>query len=118
MSDINDFEEISDSLRETIKKSLSQDESIDQIKPLLNIPILLLYECDETKNNDLFSDEYKQSILEYHKDRATEYFRKQLKNCSDIHLYEKITFHIILFPVADKNIIVNKFIELAKVYRN
>ena len=35
LSDINDFDEINDSLRESIKKSLSQEVSIDKIKPLL-----------------------------------------------------------------------------------
>ena len=118
LSDINDFEEISDSLREQIKKSLSQEESIDNIKPILNIPILLLYECEETKNGTSLSDEYKKGIIDYHEDRATQYFKKQIDKCNDVHLYEKIKFHIILFPVADKNKIVDKFIEIAKVYRD
>lgn len=118
LSDINDFEEISDSLREKIKRSLSQEESVDTIKPILNIPILLLYECEQTKNGSTLSDEYKNGIIEYHKDRATQYFKKQITKCNDVHLYEKIKFHIILFPVADKNIIVDKFIEIAKVYRD
>lgn len=118
LSDINDFEEISDSLRESIKKSLSQEVSIDKIKPLLNIPILLLYECEETKNGTLYSDEYKQKMIDYHKERATQYFKKQINKCSDIHLYDQIKFHIILFPIADKNSIVDKFIQIAQVYRN
>lgn len=118
LSDINDFEEISDNLREKIKRSLSQEESVDTIKPILNIPILLLYECEQTKNGSTLSDEYKKGIIEYHKDRATQYFKKQIAKCNDVHLYEKIKFHIILFPVADKNRIVDKFIEIAKVYRD
>lgn len=118
LSDINDFEEISDNLREKIKRSLSQEESVDTIKPILNIPILLLYECEQTKNGSTLSDEYKKGIIEYHKDRATQYFKKQIAKCNDVHLYEKIKFHILLFPVADKNRIVDKFIEIAKVYRD
>ena len=118
LSDINDFEEISDSLRESIKKSLSQEVSIDKIKPLLNIPILLLYECEETKNETMYSDEYKQKMVCYHKERATEYFKKQINKCSDVHLYDKIKFHIVLFPIADKNSIVDKFIQIAQVYRD
>lgn len=118
LSDINDFEEISDTLRESIKKSLSQEVSIDKIKPLLNIPILLLYECEDTKNETIYSDEYKQKMIDYHKERATEYFKKQINKCSDVHLYDEIKFHIVLFPIADKNSIVDKFIQIAQVYRN
>lgn len=118
LSDINDFEEISENLKIKIKASLSQEESIDNIKPILNIPILLLYECEQTKLEKSLTEEYRQSIIEYHKDRATQYFKKQIQKCTDIHLYEKINFHIILFPVADKEKIVNKFIQIAKVYRD
>jgi len=64
LSDINDFEEISDDLRIKIKTSLSQDESIDKIKPILNIPILLLYECEQTKIGTHLTDEYKQGIID------------------------------------------------------
>lgn len=118
LSDINDFDEISDELKIKIKKSLSQDESIDNIKPILNIPILLLYECEKTNSETSLTDEYKNSIIEYHKERATQYFKKQINKCADVHLYEKINFHIILFPIADKNKIVDKFIQKAKIYRD
>lgn len=118
LSDINDFDEISESLRTKIKASLSQEESIDKIKPILNIPILLLYECEQTKKCKSLTEEYKQEVIEYHKDRATQYFKKQINKCTDVHLYEKINFHIILFPVADKEIIVDKFIQIAKAYRD
>ena len=64
------------------------------------------------------TDEYKQGIIDYHKERATQYFKKQIEKCTDVHLYEKINFHIILFPVAEKEKIVNKFIQIAKAYRD
>ncbi|TPN82800.1 HamA C-terminal domain-containing protein [Aquimarina algicola] len=118
LSDINNFGEISDDLRNKIKASLSQTESIDKIKPILNIPILLLYECEKTKLGKDLTDEYKQGIIDYHKDRATQYFKKQINKCTSVHLYEKINFHIILFPVAEKEKIVNKFIQIAKAYRD
>ena len=118
MSDINDFDEISDDLKVKIKTSLSQDESIDNIKPILNIPILLLYECEQTKLGTSLTTEYKQGVINYHKDRATQYFKKQIQKCKDVHLYEKIYFHIILFPVADKAKIVDKFIKTAKAFRD
>ncbi|MCA5006134.1 HamA C-terminal domain-containing protein [Sphingobacterium bovistauri] len=118
LSDINDFDEINESLRESIKNYLSQDVSIDKIKPLLNIPILLLYECEETKNETIYSNDYKQKMIDYHKERATEYFKKQINKCNDVHLYDEIKFHIVLFPIADKKTIVDKFIQIAQVYRN
>ncbi|WP_066439480.1 DUF1837 domain-containing protein [Chryseobacterium sp. CCH4-E10] len=118
LSDINDFDEISEDLRIKIKASLSQEESIDNIKPILNIPILLLYECEQTKLGTSLTAEYKQDIIDYHKDRATQYFKKQIQKCADVHLYEKINFHIILFPIADKEKVVDKFIQIAKAYRD
>jgi len=117
LSDINDFEGITDDLRKKIKASLSQEESIDNIKPILNIPILLLYECEQTKKQTELTDEYKKGIVDYHKERATEYFKKQIKKCKDVHLYEKIKFHIILFPIADKAKIVDTFIRKANAHR-
>ena len=117
LRDINDFEEISKDLREKIKASLAQDESIDKIKPILNIPILLLYECEETKKETALTDDYKNKIIDIHKDRATAYFKKQIEQCKNVHLYEKINFHIILFPIADKERIVDTFILKAKAHR-
>ena len=32
-------------------------------------------------------------------------------------LYELVHFHLILFPVPDKDAIVNEFLDLAAVYR-
>ena len=96
---------------------MAQDESIDKIKPILNVPILLLYECEETKKQTTLTDKYKNKMIEIHKDRATAYFKKQIERCKDVHLYEKINFHIILFPVADKEKIVDTFIIKAKAHR-
>lgn len=117
LSDINDFDKISNELKIKIKSSLAQDESIDKIKPILNVPILLLYECKETKKQTSLTDQYKNKIIEIHKDRATIYFKKQIDKCKGVHLYEKINFHIILFPVADKEKIVDTFILKAKAHR-
>lgn len=118
LNDINEFDEISPALKAKIKASLSSSESIDNIKLILNIPIFLLYECEQTKNGTLLTDEYRQRIADYHKDRSTEYFRKQIAKCSATHLYEKINFHIILFPIADKDRIINKFTKIAKAHRD
>jgi len=118
LSDINEFEEISEDLRKKIIESLSQKQTIDKIKPILNIPILLLYECPLTKAETHLTDAYMNSIKEVHKERATAYFKKQIEECSEIDLYSEIRFHIILFPVPEKEPIVNKFIAKAQIYRD
>lgn len=118
LSDINNFAEISDDLRNSIKATLSREQSIDLIKPILNIPILLLHECLITQNGNHLTPEYVDEIVNYHKDRATEYFRKQIDECKNIDMYSEIKFHIILFPVASKKIIVDKFIAKAQIYRD
>lgn len=118
VSDLNDFNEISDQQRKKIKAILAQSETIDKIKPILNIPILLLHECKITKGCTHLSDEYVQEIKNYHRDRATQYFKKQIEECSDVDMYSEIKFHIILFPVPEKEKIVEKFIKKADVYRS
>lgn len=118
LSDIDDCPDIDDDLKNKIKKKLSLEKSIDEIKPILNIPILLLHECKKTKEQTVFSKKYIEEIKSYHKDRATEYFKKQIEKCGSVHLYEKINFHLILFPVPNKSKIVNKFITQAKNFRN
>ena len=56
--------------------------------------------------------------MDYQKERAKAYFKKQIDSCeSDIDLYSQIKFHLILFPVPDKNIIVDSFINFANVLR-
>lgn len=118
VGDLDEFDGVSDELRERIKQSLSQSESVDNIKPILNIPILLLYECTLTQRSSTLSDQYKDDLINYHKDRATKYFSKQIAKCQDVHLYDQIRFHIILFPVPEKEKIVDKFIQKAKVFRD
>ena len=118
VSDLNDLDGICDSLKERIKNILSPNTSIDTIKPILNIPILLIYECKITKETTEFNEEYKNSIIEHQKIRATEYFKKQIDRCSDVHLYSEIKFHIILFPVPEKKPIIDKFILKAEAFRN
>ena len=118
ISDIKEFDELSGSMKEEIIDFLSQTKSIDKIKPILNIPILLLYECKITKSETHFTPKYQLELKEYHSERATAFFKKQINDCSDIDMYSEIKFHIILFPVPEKEPIVNKFINKAEVYRS
>jgi hypothetical protein len=105
-------------LRNKIKKCLSTQESIDSLKPKLNIPILLLHECGITEKNKFMTQDYTNEIIEFHKDRAQSYFKKQIESLGDlITLYSEIKFHIILFPVPNKKNIVDSFINQANFFK-
>lgn len=106
-----------ESLKAAIKQALSPKRSIDSIKPKLHIPILLLDECSLTAACTTLSDKYKQDVIQYHQQRATEYFKKHIKALKGTYLYETITFHLILFPVPDKAPIVDKFIKDVEHYK-
>ncbi len=102
---------IGDDLKKKIKELLSTRESIDKLKPKLNIPILLLHECAITQKQTALSDDYKDEIRRHHLQRAESYFRKQIAKIGSLHMYSEIEFHIILFPVPVKEKVVKKFIE-------
>ena len=105
-------------IRNEIKTLLKKETSIDYLKPKLHIPILLLHECSITKTVTDLTDDYKNDIIIYHKDRAQSYFSKQIAKIGEVHKYSDITFHLILFPVPNKKEIVDKFIVNIKHYKN
>lgn len=109
---------ISDDLKEQMKSALSNSISIDSIKPRLNVPILLLHQCEITDIATEINCEYLKKIRDYHKNRATAYFSKQIETLKDVHMYEKICFHLILFPVPKKEPIIDKFVSTVTMYRN
>ena len=88
----------------------------ERIRKRLHVPILLLHECDKTQKATELSETYLEEIKRYHLDRAVNYFNiqngKQKKQ--NVHGYDNIQFHLILFPVPNKNEIVNWFVERAK----
>ncbi|EGR1750662.1 DUF1837 domain-containing protein [Vibrio alginolyticus] len=98
-------------LRKRIKDALSSKVSLDTIKPKIHIPIFILHECEITQGTTMWSEEYQTQVTDYHLDRANAYFEKQISEMSNIHLYNQITFHIILFPVPSKTQIVDKFVQ-------
>ncbi|WP_082482923.1 DUF1837 domain-containing protein [Methylobacterium sp. Leaf123] len=116
VSDI-DILNIPAALREKIKASLSNQISIDLIKPRIHVPILILHQCTKTAACSDLSATYKQSIIKYHTERAGSYFLKQKSKSSTVHLYDKINFHMILFPVPNKKAIVEKFTATATFYK-
>lgn len=118
LNDLNILIE-SENLKNKIKKALSDENSIDRIKPKLNIPILLLHECEITKNCSSYTEEFINQIREYHCDRAKAYFSKQIEELEkEVCLYSAIRFHLILFGVPSKKKVVEKFISNAKHYRD
>lgn len=109
---------LDDCLRLKIKSSLADAVSIDEIKPRLNVPILLLHSCDKTKVAKSWTKEYGDSMIDYHRDRAKVYLEKQLFLLGEkIFLYESITFHVIILPVPDKSEVVNRFLSAVDFYK-
>ncbi|VVH63712.1 conserved hypothetical protein [uncultured Gammaproteobacteria bacterium] len=108
---------LSDELVKQIKSTLNGKNSLDNIKPKINIPILLLYECNITNKANEFTNEYKNRIISFHKEKANQYFKKQIGKMHSIFKYSDIQFHLILFPVPNKDTIVDAFLEEANHYR-
>ncbi|EAH8152379.1 DUF1837 domain-containing protein [Campylobacter lari] len=120
--DINDVESfIKDKIPEEsidkIKRVLKQDTSIDELKNILHIPISIIYQCETTKTYSELSEEYKQKIVNFHQEKAKQAITKITNELNNVHKIEKIKFHIILFPVPDKEKIKRDFskkLEAAK----
>lgn len=101
---------VNEELAAKIKQALSPDNSMDNIKPRLHIPILLLHECSITAAAKEMDDDYRKKLRDYHLNRATAYFTKQVETLSDkVAKYSSIKFHIILFPVPDRKELVERF---------
>lgn len=101
-----------------ITSLLNNETSIDKIKPLLHVPILLLHECDITARARAINEEYMANIENYYKYRINSYFKKQIAKCANsVYLYSKIYFHLIIVPVPQKSEIVERFIRRANIYR-
>jgi hypothetical protein len=98
-----------------IREALSNRESIDNIKPIINVPILLLHQCSITKSHDAFDVAYKADIIKFQKDRVKSYFTLQAAKLSaSVSHYALIKFHLILVPVPEKKTIVDSFLAYAK----
>lgn len=101
-----------------IKHKLSDGISLDEIKQQLHVPILILHECNITKNNSGCYEEYKRKIEEEHIKKAETFMGKQDKKFTDVYNYNEIKFHLILFPVPDKAILVDRFYKKAMFERD
>lgn len=118
LSELDEYLQDNLNLLEEIK-DLLDSYTINDIMPKLHIPILLLHECDITKEATEMTDKYKDDIIEYHKKQAEKYFKRQIRKLSTtVHRYNSIKFHLILFPVPEKKRIVESFIERIKISRS
>ncbi|MFE8644999.1 DUF1837 domain-containing protein [Sphingomonas sp. NCPPB 2930] len=93
-----------------ITAALSNQLSIDILKPRIHIPILLLHECVITGGCGEMTDAYKLELAVWHRDRSIAYFKAQLAKLGGISKYGAIKFHLIIFPVPNKKNIVDKFV--------
>lgn len=116
VSDI-DHLPIAESLKAEIKDSLSNKNSIDSIKSKINVPILLLHECELTATATDRTAPYIKAVEEHHKERAVSYFAKQIEQLKTMHKYSEVRFHLILFPVPKKQSIIDKFVSTVKFYK-
>ena len=101
-----------------IKHKLSDGISLDEIKQYLHVPILILHQCSITKDHTEDFEEYKRKIAEEHIKKAEIFMAKQDTKFSDIYNYKEIKFHLILFPVPDKSILVDRFYTKAILERD
>ena len=100
-----------------IKDALSAKRSIDQIKPKINVPILLLHQCSITASAQKMNDAYIEDVKQYHLGRASAYFEKQISALSGkVTDYDEIKFHIILFPAPDKEELITRFSRALNFY--
>ncbi len=93
-----------------IKDALAATNSIDPIKPKIHVPILLLHECSITASTKEMNDAYRESVRKYHLERASSYFEKQIASLSGtVAKYAEVKFHIILFPIPDREKLIEQF---------
>ncbi|WP_413284058.1 DUF1837 domain-containing protein [Vibrio sp. MA40-2] len=104
-------------LRKSIKDALSSRISIDSLKPKIHVPIFILHECKITNSCTSIDSDYVTKIKDYHLDRANAFFKKQIEGLKGVHLYDQVTFHVILFPVPDKQRIVDRFVKKVEQYK-
>ena len=102
---------------DNIKTMLSPDTSLDRIKPILHIPILLLHECSATAQQQQMTEEYREQLKSNYQSQAQIFFQKLNAECTDVYLYQQITFHLILFPIPNKERVVELFTKQANTLR-
>ncbi|MBN9675961.1 HamA C-terminal domain-containing protein [Salipiger bermudensis] len=108
---------IDKSLVDKIRQDLSSATSVDRIKSKINIPILLIHECEDTADCTAWSEEYAGKVIGRSAEIAEAYFLKQAASSGGVHMYSNINFFLILFPVPSKKKIVDRFTRVAMAKR-
>lgn len=98
-----------------LKDMLNTTKSIDNLKEYLHIPILIIYECNITKNAKEKSEEYKEYVRNFIIEKSKEFFNNLNEKITDY--YKNISFHLILFPIHDIEEVRNKFKCKIEAYR-
>src|SRR5690606_36339982 len=83
LSDLDEFLDKDSDMYKEIMKFLSKEASIDELKPKLHVPILMLYECPVTIKYNELSQELKRELADYHLARVKSFFTKQLKKLKE-----------------------------------
>lgn len=119
VTDLKECLKDKEDLYKEIIQTIKTGASIDHMKSNLHVPILLLHECNITAANCEMSEAYKNELINYYRERAESYFNKQINKAKKlIYKYSEIHFHLILFPVPEKEPIINNFVENVIHYQN
>ncbi len=93
VSDLRWYLKEDSDLYKNIIKFIKTGASTDHLKAILHIPILLLYKCSITEANTELTDEYREAIINFHRERAESYYKKQIRKVSkSIFKYSEIHF--------------------------
>lgn len=118
ITNLNDIKDFLGDNSESFIKMLSDRVSLDEIKKILHIPISIIYECKYTqthlrKQPVEFDSTYKNILINKHKEKCEIMSQKLNNKLKNIPFVEKIKFHIIVFPIPNKQEIIqqirNKF---------
>ena len=108
-------------LLERIRKDFSENLSLDKLSTKIHIPIMLLHECPLThssiKSNQEY-EEYKVKIKDEHLDIVKRFMHKQDEKLGKMYGYADIKFHLIIFPVPNKSLIVERFTKQVKGWKS
>ncbi len=118
IANLSDIKENLGDCSESFLQVLSDRVSLDEIKKILHIPISIIYECKDTqehlkKQPVEFNTAYKNILIDKHKEKCKVISQKLNNKLKNIPFVEKIKFHIIIFPISNKQEIIqqikNKF---------
>lgn len=126
LNDIEDYLSDADDSKKLLmielKKTLNDRTSLDEMKKILHIPISIIYECEMTKKHlqnpsVCLDDNYKNLIIEFHKNQCGNLSQKIINKLNNIPLIEYIKFHIIIFPIPNKKELVAQINKIFEAHR-